>query len=238
MIMILNKYPWQAVEYVSMAERRRIFDCLMELITRLMIELRKEEKRISMLLPSTALLQELTVAALVCPGFSEKQKYTIVARLYQGGHQQLTEGQNMNLQLGGNHEFSTSWPFLALSLIPGVDMRLLRYFVALFREATARTGSMSLAEFRAQRSVGSGMKPMGDFTIDYGDDPLSLSMAEVAKKEYDMIEQLLSKVLQSVPGSAYAVQRYNSMSSFANSSRGNATGNYGDDNNRSLFTLH
>lgn len=71
-------------------------------------------------LPTAATLQEIAVAALTCPGFSEGHKGTIVLNLGEAGFQHMTTARGMNFRFGGNHKFATEWPFHALIKQPGV----------------------------------------------------------------------------------------------------------------------
>lgn len=71
--------------------------------------------------PTPSVLQELAVAALLCPGFSEGQKAVIVLNMNQIGYGGMVNGRGMNFHFGGNHRFSTSWPFHVLVKQPGVS---------------------------------------------------------------------------------------------------------------------
>lgn len=62
-----------------------------------------------------ALLQEMTIAALGCPGFSEQQKSVVVNLLNNTGYGAIVTGSGVNVPLGGNTPLSKNWPFLALS---------------------------------------------------------------------------------------------------------------------------
>lgn len=126
MITTLYKFPWYAVDYITMTDRRGLYECTAALLRILMESLRRPSKTFSSLEPTTALLQELVVAALSCPGFSEKQKYVIVQKLYEHDFRSIAEGAHTNMKLGGHFQLSGCWPFLALSPVPGTDPDLLK----------------------------------------------------------------------------------------------------------------
>ncbi|EME48599.1 hypothetical protein DOTSEDRAFT_49044 [Dothistroma septosporum NZE10] len=194
MITTLQKYPWYAVEHVTIRERRAIYDCTTTLVRILIENLRRANNRYSPLEPTPALLQELVVAALTCPGFSEKQKSNIVAQLHQNGFKSMADGHGINVRLGGNHELSTTWPFATLSIVPGTNMDLVKYYAGLFRQATEASQSPSLHDRQMAKSNGTKSGPMGEIHINYGKNVGDLSLAEVAKREYNKIEQLLGRV--------------------------------------------
>lgn len=204
MITLLYKYPWYAVDHVTVVERRNIYDCATILVQNLVKALRRANNKYEALAPSPALLQELSVAILGCPGFSEKQKSIIYAHLVSGGYKGLAEGHGINVTLGGNNEFSSFWPFSALSITPGAHMELVRYYASLFRQATVNVEPLSLAARQATQASGQSNNPMGDFKIKYGQNASQLSLADLAKKEWDKIEELLSMVCGRDPVSVSA----------------------------------
>lgn len=199
MITLLYKYPWSSPQHISISERRGIFDCAVGLLKTLINDLRRGNNRPNPLQPTVPLLQELAVSMLCCPGFSEKQKATIVGQLCQGGYKSIAEGQGINVKLGGRHELSSTWPFSALSMTPDADTRLLQYYSTLFRQATSKPGVASLADRQAAKAAGLEDKPMGNIKVNYGNNAKNLSLAEVAKLEYDEIEKMLERVLHRTP---------------------------------------
>ena len=71
--------------------------------------------------PTNVNLQELVVAALTCPGFSEGMKTSIVFALSDGGYGQLSTARGLNLRFGGNHKYAAGWPFHVLVMKPGAS---------------------------------------------------------------------------------------------------------------------
>ena len=132
MISLLHKYPWYAVNHVTLGERRSIFDLTLGLITALVADLRRRPNKHGPLETTPGLLQELTVAALTCVGFSERQKAAIVNVLVQGNFENMADGKSVSIPLGGKHELGPVWPFQVLSKTPNADMRLVKVCVFQF----------------------------------------------------------------------------------------------------------
>lgn len=191
-ITLLHKYPWQALNEITVRERRAIFDCTIGLMKTLITDLRRSNNKYSALLPTPALLQELSVAALSCPGFTEKQKASIVHLLVSGGYKAMADGRSSGVKLGGNEDYSATWPFSALNIVPNADPDVVQYFAKVFRNAkAANNGKMSLASRKANEMSGQQQGMMGDWKIDYGNDASNLSLEAIGKKEFDAIEEVL-----------------------------------------------
>ena len=115
-ISLLHKYPWFAHEFVFMSERRLIFDATLSLTDSLIHAVhRTGTQNVDQSKPTTQTLQEFVVAALTCPGFSERQKSELVGRLAAAGHFDLATGKGMNLTFGGNTPLAPAWPFQVLA---------------------------------------------------------------------------------------------------------------------------
>ena len=99
--------------------------------------------------PTIATLQELVVAALMCPGFSESKKATIVLTIAQTNFRNILNTRGVNYRFGGTDSYSTEWPFQALVKKPGVDDRLIHYIARLIRDATLPMQNLSLADMQS-----------------------------------------------------------------------------------------
>ncbi|KAI5371205.1 putative nucleotide-binding alpha-beta plait domain superfamily [Septoria linicola] len=196
MITLLHKYPWHCVEEITIGERRAIFDCAIGLIKTLIIDIRRANNKFSPLHPTPALLQELGSAALVCPGFTEKQKASIVNVLIQGGFKSMADGRDLSIKLGGQHPYSAWWPFSALGMPADADQEVLQYFAALFRQGTATPKDTSLAARKVAESSGYQENPMGNWDINYGPNASTLSLAQIGKIEFDEIERVLTVICE------------------------------------------
>lgn len=118
-ISTLHKYPWFAHEHVKMTERRLLYDVTLSIMRALVGFLRRVgTHQIDTTKPTAATLQELAVAALTCPGFSEEQKASMVACMQQGGFHDLTTSRGMNVTFGGNTAIAAKWPFKVLARDP------------------------------------------------------------------------------------------------------------------------
>ncbi|CAK3894378.1 hypothetical protein DOTSEDRAFT_49044 [Lecanosticta acicola] len=199
-ITTLVKFPWYALDYITIKERRRMFDCTVELLRILVEHLRRSNGRYSPLEPTPAILQELVVAALTCPGFSEKQKHSIVFQMSQHGYKSMADGHSVNVRLGGHHELCSTWPFASLGVIPGTDRNLLLFFAGLFRKATATSPEKSGSLASRMTSQNAGIdKPMGNLKIKYPGNSDEMSLSDVAKLEYGYVENMLKAVLPLPP---------------------------------------
>jgi len=122
-ISTLHKYPWFAHECVIMIERRLLYDATMALSKTLIILLRKAQghPQVDISKPTPVTLQELTVAMLTCPGFSEMQKAAYIQQLTNGGYGQLADSRGMNLKFGGVGLLAPHWPFMAVVRDPAAQ---------------------------------------------------------------------------------------------------------------------
>lgn len=104
-----------------MIERRKIFDATLVILRALISFLRRTDRQAAQMdntKPTANTLQELTVAALTCPGFSEQQKSTVVNTLGNMGYGHMASGRGMAVKFGGNAPVSNMWPFAVLSRDP------------------------------------------------------------------------------------------------------------------------
>lgn len=233
MITLLYKYPWCAIDEITIAERRAIYDSCMSLIKNLITTLRRSNLQHSSNQPTPGVLQELTTAALVCPGFTEKQKASVIAAVVQGGFKGMAGGRDLNVKLGGHHAFSASWPFSALGIPADVEEDVLAYYAQLFREATYEPKTTSLAALKA--SAGH-QNPMGNWRIDYGNDPSSLTLAQVGQIEYDAVEKVLKSICAEGSGEPRAFNSYSAPVSIGReSSSSGGSGSTGQRTYHSLF---
>lgn len=127
LITTIYKYPWFAIDHVLEAERLRLFHCTKMSIRALINLLSKTHgnHRAEPHKPTVLTLKELAVAALICPGFTEKEKAQICADLRNSGYHQLTRPQGMNIRFGGNHAFAEEWPFKVAAKLPGANDQLM-----------------------------------------------------------------------------------------------------------------
>ncbi|KAK1825158.1 hypothetical protein LTR12_000447 [Friedmanniomyces endolithicus] len=202
-ISTLHKYPWFAHECVIMIERRLLYDATMALSKTLIILLRKAQghPQVDISKPTPVTLQELTVAMLTCPGFSEMQKAAYIQQLTNGGYGQLADSRGMNLKFGGVGLLAPHWPFMAVVRNPAAQEDLVLYFARLMREATTGSKPLSLVDrHRLRASGGSALGPFGSIRCEYGN---AKTLVEVAGVELRTIEELLNRVLpRSRAGSA------------------------------------
>ncbi|KAF2479643.1 hypothetical protein BDY17DRAFT_42617 [Neohortaea acidophila] len=177
-----------------MNERDRIYNTTLTSIRALMGLLRKTHNNTQLdnTRPTMSTLQELVVAALTCPGFSEAQKYIVVANLHQSGNGSVANSRGMNFRFGGTHKFASDWPFEGLAMQPGVDETVVEYIAALIHAATVHAPAPTLAELHAYRAAAMQQSLFGMLDIDYTG---AKTMADVGRIELRTIKSLLSRVL-------------------------------------------
>jgi len=121
MISTLHKFPWHASHTITLGARMKLYEtalvCIRSIAATLDDVLNQGRGGPSGL--TIDLFQELVVAVLGCPGFSEQQKASIVHVLDTLGYRRLTTGwclpQSVVVTFGGTGPSSAKWPFLALS---------------------------------------------------------------------------------------------------------------------------
>nr|POF05949.1 hypothetical protein CFP56_53336 [Quercus suber] len=120
MISTIHKYPWFAHEFILLSQRCEIFDAAYA-CTRAILALVRHTQHVRAddpTRPTLALLQELVVAILTCPGFSEKQKHQVVLYLQKQGFKNMTRWGLGNVTFGGTSALAGHWPFLVLARNP------------------------------------------------------------------------------------------------------------------------
>lgn len=130
LITTLHKYPWFSVDNVLLSERHALFDTTLKCIGSLIkfIQQPRKNTQHEQHPPTELTLEELVVAALTCPGFSEGQKATIALCVKQAGYARMTTARGVNFRFGGVDRFAAEWPFHALVKQPGAadDMIMVR----------------------------------------------------------------------------------------------------------------
>ncbi|KAF2773700.1 hypothetical protein EJ03DRAFT_104920 [Teratosphaeria nubilosa] len=121
----LVKYPWQALDCVSIAERDRLFEATMKIVTALVNALQYAAKGSYDVNKVTfGTLRELTVTVLTCPGFSEVQKATYVRLMFEKELASVCDPKGTNLAFGGVRTISACWPFKVLAIDPAAPKEM------------------------------------------------------------------------------------------------------------------
>lgn len=203
-ITILHKYPWHTVEHVSLAERRAIYDLAVHMLQCLMITIENgargryksdSDMQHDTAPPTAALLAELTIAILGCPGFSEKQKAIVVRKLTAAGYSEMTKG-NAGVKLGGNSAFSSIWPFAVLAPFPDIEHDVVDFYLTILRNGTLSREELRMAAYCTETNFAAENKSIGNFKVDYGCDVEALSLAEAACLELQQVEQVYRSALR------------------------------------------
>ncbi|GAB7352590.1 hypothetical protein MBLNU459_g2971t1 [Dothideomycetes sp. NU459] len=191
LISTLHKYPWFAIDSVTIHERTALFNATMVLLRVLALALRRG---ISPTMLTRSLLQELVIAALATPGFNHQQRAMICDNVsYHGFADTLQAVPNAHLGVLGGF-----WAFEVLAKKPNVSVDVLAYYVSLLREATTASPShFTLAQRSAFGDLYDPASPFGNMYVDYGGDRAKLSLADAALAEWNVVEELLRRVLPS-----------------------------------------
>jgi hypothetical protein len=202
MISVIHKYPFHAVDYVTIGERRALFDLAQQMVQHLIDAIHdiarstqnsRRKHQVTGPPPTEGLLEELIVAVLSCPGFSEKQKAAVAQQTSAAGYERMTKG-GPGFHLGGTHSLSSSWPFLALALAPEVNYNLIRYYASLLRDATFTSEDIAYVQ-RLPPVLAFRYKPFGNFRVDYGPRAESMSLAEAGYQELTQVQHVLQTIL-------------------------------------------
>lgn len=122
MISTIAKYPWHAIDNVTLGDRLLLYNAVRSQIRALATCIRRNA---SPMMLTPILLQELVVTTLSCPGFSEQQKAYIVEDLHASGFGHMSKGQGLIGTLGGTLRYSSVWPFEVLGKKPEASEALL-----------------------------------------------------------------------------------------------------------------
>ncbi|KAK6428954.1 hypothetical protein LTR95_014898 [Oleoguttula sp. CCFEE 5521] len=192
MISTLHKYPWTFTQYIRLSDRKMVFDATIACIRHLVTSLRRNHH------PNLhpGLLQELTVAALTCIGFSEQQKNAVIVVLNKGDYGALAAGHGMSVRMGGDHRLSANWPFLALTFKVEVNADVLDFYIRVLTGTTHSPNHYQLASHATPFAPATPANPFASFTVNYGTTNMaSLTLNDVARREFDTVMAALHREL-------------------------------------------
>jgi hypothetical protein len=132
MISVLHRFPWHMPQYITVEARKKLYETICTCFNELHRALDTGsglDREVFGRGYSMALFQELAVAALSCPGFSEQQKASLAGNLTDWRTFDLSALRSLegiNVTLGGTGPLSANWPFLALSPKPSTSNELLK----------------------------------------------------------------------------------------------------------------
>jgi hypothetical protein len=208
----MYRFPWHTPRYITLAQRKNLYDAVRHCMQALIIALDCNERERNFGI-SESLLREFATAALSCVGFTEQQKAFFVDTLADHDQLGFGMGRGMNVHLGGSGIFSVTWPFLALTPKAFVDsdllkvrqlllpsstslLTLLQFYVSLISKASEDNKDKSVYDMAAAANIEHESEPFGRFAIDYSSqDMASLSLEDVVRSELAAIARVLSTVL-------------------------------------------
>ncbi|KAI9709957.1 MAG: hypothetical protein M1820_003035 [Bogoriella megaspora] len=195
MISLLCKYPWWSVGNYKLVERDRIFKATVKTVKALQNH-RFHRNPTNPTQLNQQLSQELVLAALHCPGFSDHQKYEVLkaaSNFYED-----TPGE-------GTWWFESAlaidWKFKTLSRKDSVGEDILHFFLQLLSDASYSPQHLSLAQHNAaaaQRNISA----FGNLDIPSTQDMENMTMAEAAHREWAIVETYLRRILHDTQSTA------------------------------------
>ena len=206
MISIMHKYPWFAVEHISIRERTAIFSCAL-------VQLRVLSNAVSHNthphLLHRGLLQEYLTACLGNPGFSVQQKGYMVNCIINEGYGSLL---SMIPYTPVDPMTGSWWAFEVLSKNPASSDPLLTYVVSLLSSATdpnsdfARIAAMNADITATDSAIAvvdddiAAMSSFGHFAVKYPQqNKENCTLKTAAEAEWNALHEALSRVLPCSP---------------------------------------
>ncbi|KAI9838978.1 MAG: hypothetical protein M1819_004186 [Sarea resinae] len=181
MISTLVKYPWWATDKYTLDDRDSLFRTTEQLIRALVRDLQREP----ILHLNEQLLHELVRTGIEVPAFSETQKYLLLAAA------EFPKIRHNVCQL------APEWAFEVLSFKPDAEEKVVLYYISLLREATTSAALVPLAEMAANASSNATTPLFGNLKVPWPKHKAYLSMAQAANIEWNTVEVLLRRVLES-----------------------------------------
>ena len=207
MISIMHKYPWFAVEHISIRERTSIFSCA---LVQLRVLVNAVSRQSHPHLLHQGLLQEYLTACLGNAGFSVQQKGYMVNCITNEGYGSLL---SMIPYTPVDPMMGSWWAFEVLSKNAHSSDPLLTYVVSLLCSATdpagdfARLAAVNAAANSAIATVDddtAAMSSFGYFAVKYPEaNKEKCSLKSAAEAEWRALHEALSRVLPSSPALAF-----------------------------------
>ncbi|RYP02982.1 hypothetical protein DL764_005468 [Monosporascus ibericus] len=191
MISILMLMPWKATQYITIKQRNRMYETVMELIKLLKKQVwdGRHADRLT-----RQLLDRLVKAAMLCPGFTVLMKDNIAELV---GMDEARARRDFNQPRFANlwrHQYATSPK-------PGVPLDVLEYYIALVREETQRrVDEMPISDKQRIQEVSQCTDEYWGYfwlEVDYPVGPAfdDMTLAEAARRELSTIEAILRRAV-------------------------------------------
>ncbi|KAF4549864.1 Hypothetical protein D9617_19g101690 [Elsinoe fawcettii] len=183
-VSIVYKYPWYKPELITIGERAILFKTARGILFVLMRAVTAGNDSTAL---TPQLIQELVCAIITVP-FSHKQKHDILGLVVSNGYQDIVSNIGYNF-LG---ELSTHWPFEVLDKKKSVKVAVVQFYASMLHKSSLLTLNTALTEDEAAEiSVNS----FGALKVAYPSNLKELSIAEVAKIDWDTMIRSLQRIL-------------------------------------------
>ncbi|APA12034.1 hypothetical protein sscle_08g068040 [Sclerotinia sclerotiorum 1980 UF-70] len=187
LVSTLIKFPWAMVNYITCQDRVLLYKATTQLLALLVERVESNDDPLNL---NSQLLKRVWRTALKCEGFSPTMKDNIAF--------QMKIDPQIALELGVPPQ-ADLWSYV-WTIGPRKDVAydLVQYYIKLIQEATAEKKQLTLAEKAAARAEETPRTPnlFGnlDKLVDYTD-ALSLTLAELAEKEWAAFETAIRRAL-------------------------------------------
>lgn len=185
MISTLLKYPWYMVDHITIDARNQLYQATFDMIRILIQRLQQGDPEDVLL--TNMLFKRLWKAALKCPGFSPTMKDSIIV---------ICGLDDSHVRENGIPPYAADWNHLwAIGSKPNAPRDLVMWYIGVIREASqASKQQMTLAQQARTTEDPNDHKLFGELKQKIGHDGkrlASMTLAEVAEKEWAALEELL-----------------------------------------------
>ncbi|RYP56724.1 hypothetical protein DL771_011663 [Monosporascus sp. 5C6A] len=191
MISILTLMPWKATRYITIKQRYRMYETVMELIKLLQKHIweGRHQHRLT-----RQLLDRLVKAAMLCPGLTVLMKDNVAELVGMDEARAIHDFNQPRFANMWRHQYATSPK-------PGVPLDVLEYYIALVREETQRrVDEMPISEKQRVQEISQGTDDYWGYfwlEVDYPFGPAfdDMTLAEAARRELSTIEAILRRAV-------------------------------------------
>ncbi|CAG8955948.1 hypothetical protein HYFRA_00008802 [Hymenoscyphus fraxineus] len=193
LISTLSKYPWHMTQYITLADRKRLFDATVKLVKFLLYRIRNEDDPVHLNKP---LLRRVVKACLACDGFTPVMKDDIVfwtsldgRRAYELGHVPHADGWAAIHTLGAKKDVEYDLLMFYVKLIHDWTMKNAR------RPSLAEQAERGYSGFHATTMFGR-VEQFLDLANAFHPKTLGeATLAEVAVREWLILERIIRSAL-------------------------------------------
>ncbi|KAK3905536.1 hypothetical protein C8A05DRAFT_12655 [Staphylotrichum tortipilum] len=197
MISTIKKLPWYMADHITLRQRYAVYDTTINLV-RLLKQTLQRDNRFHETTLNPQLLKRLVTAAMLCPGFTVLQKDNIAV---------VSEMDQEQARMFNQPRFPEEWVHLhGICPKPGMPIDVLEWYISLIREETTRYvhGRHIVERNEIQRTGHYTSLYFGyiwyEIGLPRGKELDNLSLHDLALREMEIIERIISRAIPSAPG--------------------------------------